>query len=100
MNITSKIFEAFLMCPTKCYLHSLRESGSGNKYAKWVHAQSEAYECETAQRLRKTVPEVERVVAQSVAENLKTVKWKLATNFVAQTPARSADSHVREFLSN
>jgi predicted RecB family nuclease len=99
MKITSKIFEAFLKCPTKCCLHALNETGSGNEYAEWVCAQSGAYEHEVAQRLQETVPDTERVVAPPVAENLKAAKWGLAINLVAQTPDRSADSSVREFPS-
>jgi predicted RecB family nuclease len=100
MKITSRIFEAFLKCPTKCYLRLLGETGSGNEYAEWVCAQSEAYEREAARRLQETVPEVERVVASPTAEKLKAAKWQLAINLVAQLPDRSADSHVREFPSN
>jgi hypothetical protein len=32
-----------LACPTKCYLQSIGELGSGNTYATWDQAQNESY---------------------------------------------------------
>ena len=43
MKITSDLFDAFLKCPTKCYLHSTGQTGSGNAYAEWVREQNDAY---------------------------------------------------------
>lgn len=100
MTITPSLFEAFLKCPTKCWLQFTGESGSGNEYAEWVRTQHESYEREAVRRLQEAVPEAERVIAPSSAEAFKTGKWRLATNVVAQAPHRSADSHVREFPSN
>jgi CRISPR/Cas system-associated exonuclease Cas4 (RecB family) len=36
MKLTSALFEAYLKCPTKCYLRSTGQAGSGNAYAEWV----------------------------------------------------------------
>src|SRR5208282_1809131 len=99
MKITSQLFEAFLKCPTKCYLRSLGETGAGNEYADWVRAQDESYQREAARRLQEVVPETERVVAPPAMENLKSAKWQLAVDLVAQTPDRSADSHVCESVA-
>ncbi|MBI4660453.1 MAG: hypothetical protein HY735_16575, partial [Verrucomicrobia bacterium] len=95
MKIASSLFEAFLKCPTKCYLRSVGETGSGNEYAAWVRAQDESYERDEVQRLQDSVPETERVVAPLATEKLKAAQWRLAENFVAQAPYRSADGHVR-----
>lgn len=52
MNITPHLFDAFLKCPTKCYLRALGEVGSGNEYADRVKTQDEAYRAaETEWRL-------------------------------------------------
>jgi hypothetical protein len=37
MTITSQLFEAFVKCPTKCWLKHSGENGMGNAYAAWVH---------------------------------------------------------------
>jgi hypothetical protein len=39
MPITSDLFEAYLKCPTKCFLRSLGETGTNNSYANWVRTQ-------------------------------------------------------------
>ena len=100
MKIITQLFEAFLKCATKCHLRSLGETGSGNEYAGWVYAQDESYQREAARRLQEGVPETERVAAPPTTENLKTAQWRLAVNVVAQTLARSADSHVRKFRTD
>jgi hypothetical protein len=100
MKITPQLFEAFLKCPTKCYLRSTGETTAGNEYAEWVRAQNESYAHEAVRRLEESMPETERVVAPAVTEHFKTAQWRLAVNVVAQTPDRSADSHVRESQPN
>jgi predicted RecB family nuclease len=92
MRITSQLFDAFLKCATKGHLRSLGEIGSGNEYAEWVRAQDESYQREAARRLQDAVPETERVVAPPATENLKAAKWRLAVDFLAQTPDGSANS--------
>jgi predicted RecB family nuclease len=94
MKITSHLFEAFLKCPTKCHLRSLGETGSSNEYAEWVRTQNESYEREAACRLQETVPETERVVAPFVLENLKTAKWQLAVDIVAQASSPASSCSV------
>jgi len=38
-------FEAFLECPTKCWLRSRAEPTAGHAYAEWVQSQNKSY-CE------------------------------------------------------
>src|SRR5262249_24377021 len=51
MIITADIFEAFLKCPTKCYLRSVGEVGIGNPYADWLRTQKESCRSEGIKRL-------------------------------------------------
>ncbi len=51
MNITSNLFEAYLKCPTKCFLRSRGEAGAGNEYANWVRVQTELYRNDRITRL-------------------------------------------------
>jgi CRISPR/Cas system-associated exonuclease Cas4 (RecB family) len=51
MKLTSSLLEAYLKCPTKCYLRSTGQTGAGNAYAEWVREQNDAYRNEGAQRL-------------------------------------------------
>jgi hypothetical protein len=52
MTITPRLFEAYLKCPTKCFLRSLDETGAGNAYADWVHSQNASYMREGVTRLK------------------------------------------------
>ncbi|MCX6925112.1 MAG: hypothetical protein NT154_18150 [Verrucomicrobia bacterium] len=93
MERSSELFEAYLKCPTKCWLQSRGETCEGNVYAEWVKGQNESYRAEGVRRLQYTVPEGERVVAPAT-ENLKGAKWRLAVDFVAPAPAPASSSSV------
>jgi hypothetical protein len=86
MKITSEVFEAFLKCPTKCWLRATGEPGSGNTYAEWVKSQTELYRTMETERLLSETPSDEFAIS-SLAVNLKTDKWRLAASVVvhAQT---------------
>lgn len=77
MNPSCDLFEAFLKCPTKCYLRSVGEVGSGNAYAEWVRAQSDTYRGEQTKRLMDAVPEAERAFSPSAPDGIKAAKWRL-----------------------
>jgi hypothetical protein len=51
MPITSDLFEAYLKCPTKCFLRSLGETGTNNSYANWVRTQYLSYSSEGIKQL-------------------------------------------------
>src|ERR1017187_8025545 len=77
MKLTVDVFEAFLKCPTKCWLRATGELPSGNAYAEWVKSQSESYHAEAAKQLIEGAHASECGVAL-IAENLRTAKWRLA----------------------
>jgi predicted RecB family nuclease len=84
MKISSDfLFEAFLKCPTKCWLRFTGEPTAGNAYAEWVQTQNESYRADATQRLVADVPANECDVAPLV-ENLKTVKWRFAVDMPAR----------------
>jgi len=51
MPVTSDLFEAYLKCPTKCFLRSLGETGTNNSYANWVRTQNLSYFSEGIKQL-------------------------------------------------
>ena len=51
MKITADVFEAFLKCPTKCWLRAAGESSTGNTYAEWVKTQNQSYRATETARL-------------------------------------------------
>lgn len=84
MKLTAALFEAFLKCPTKCYLLSTGQSGSGNAYADWVREQNDDYRKEAVQRL---VAAAEDGVTETTpgAEDLKTATWRFALDLALET---------------
>jgi hypothetical protein len=44
MTITSDVLEAYLKCPTKCWLRSSGEPSAGATYPEWVKAQNDSYQ--------------------------------------------------------
>jgi len=55
MIITSRLLDAFLKCPTKCFLRAIGETGAGNAYADWVYVRNAAYQREAIGRLKEGV---------------------------------------------
>jgi predicted RecB family nuclease len=88
MKITSDLFQAFLKCPTKCWLRAAGESGSGNAYAEWVKSQSASYVATQTTRLVSESPKDESVVLLAL-ENFKGGEWRLATGIVVQAQLNS-----------
>jgi hypothetical protein len=78
MTITSELFEAYLKCPTKCFLLSLGEAGEGNEYTGWICAQSTSYQRVGIGRLKEQFASGV-VVGPLDARDLKSAKWGLAT---------------------
>src|SRR5260370_36865900 len=90
MKPTAELFEAYLKCPTKCWLLSKGAIGEGNAYAEWVKAQNEAFRAVALRRLQETVPENERVIAPPPGDNLKAAQGRMAG-------AREASDHNTAF---
>jgi predicted RecB family nuclease len=91
MTIALELLEAYVKCPTKCWLISKREPISDSGHVQWVQARNEAYLASGVQRLLSETPHAECIVSPS-ADKLKTGKWGLATNVVAR--AQRLESHL------
>ncbi len=97
-SVTSRLFEAYLACPTKCYLQSIGEVEQQNDFATWKEARSEAYRFEGTHRLISGHP------SGLVHESLETGRWKnvswdLAMKPVARAEAMEAQLQVVQRLS-
>src|SRR5690349_17661296 len=96
MKITPHLFEAFLKCPTKCWLRSQGESSTGNEYADWVQSQNESYRMEGIKLLTASIPTGECVTGPPETENPKTAKWRFATDFPAHGQNLESTIHAVE----
>ena len=83
MKITSDLFQAFLKCPTKCWLRATGESRSGNAYAEWVKSQTASYVATQTARLLSESPKDESAVSPAL-EEFKGGEWRLVTGVVTQ----------------
>ena len=43
MIVSSRLFEDYIECATKCWLRSRGEPAAGGVYAEWARTQNEAY---------------------------------------------------------
>jgi predicted RecB family nuclease len=84
MRITSSLFEAYLKCPTKCFLQSIGESSADNAYDNWEKTNGENYRNKGILRLKSRLAPNSVTVSSEVAD-LKTTECHVAVNFVART---------------
>ena len=70
MTITPFLFEAFLKCPTKCWLRFTGEQTAGNAYAEWVETEHESYRADAARRLIANAPAADCAVAPIADDRL------------------------------
>jgi predicted RecB family nuclease len=85
MNISSQLFEAYLHCPTKCWLQSRGETVSGNMYAEWARTHKEAYYKEGLKRAFEIFPETARAINPPLSKSFKDAMWRLAIDVRLQT---------------
>src|SRR5437588_10490680 len=84
----SQLFEAFLKCPTKCWLRANGEPASDNAYAESVEAQDRSYRArETERRLSEATKNGSTVAPP--AENLRAGNWRLAVAALVQAQVNS-----------
>lgn len=98
MPITSHLFEAYLKCPTKCFLRSLGETSTGNECADFDRAQQASYQTEGIKRLTQTLATNACVAGDSIALTGKRAKWRVAIGPVARAgDLESAIEAIEQF---
>jgi predicted RecB family nuclease len=94
MTITADVFEAFLKCPTKCYLRSRGEVGTGNAYADWLRIQNESWRGEALKRLTPGNVPGESLGSSPAATNLKIGQWRFAIEYVVRSQNLESRLHA------
>jgi predicted RecB family nuclease len=97
MTIASHLLEAYVKCPTKCWLISSREPITDSSYPQWAQARNEAYLASGIQRLLSETHREECIISPSV-DNLKAGKWHLAANVLTRTQRLESHVHAVERL--
>lgn len=96
MTISTDLVEAYLKCPTKCFLLSLGEVGTGNSYAEWTRTKSAHFRSDAIQRLMARLASEQCVTRMPDIESFRAAKWHLATDFVARCNNLQASCHAVE----
>ena len=84
MTITPVLFEAYLKCPTKCFLRWLGETSTDNECADFDRAQHASYQREGIKRVTQTLATNACVTGASVTLTGKRAKWRVAIGLVAR----------------
>jgi hypothetical protein len=79
MKITPDVFEAFLKCPTKCWLRATGEPSTGASYSKWLKTQNDSYRLIGTRRLVAEFSNDEVVLSPDI-ESFKVAKWRHGLN--------------------
>ena len=85
MTITVDLVEAFLKCPTKCFLRSGGEAGTGNAYAAWLQTKNNAFRIEGTKRLVAGVAPDKCAIGPQAMENPKPAQRHLGMDFAVQS---------------
>ncbi len=96
MTVTSNLFEAYLKCPTKCFLLAIGETATGNEYGDWVRTQGASYRSEGSRRLTQGVAQDECVTSPRDSENVKSVNWRFAIDHIARAQNLESAIHAVE----
>src|SRR5258708_32551799 len=97
MKITSKLFEAYLKCPTKCWLRSAGEQITDLTCAQYTRAEDESYRAAAIDLMFSGTDESEWMRSPD-AGRLKAGTWRVATDVLAQTPHLESRIHAVESL--
>ena len=84
MAVTTDLVEAFLKCPTKCFLRARAEVETGNAYADWVRTESDVFRSEGIKRLAAGVAPDKCATGTAATESSKSAHWQFALDFVAR----------------
>jgi predicted RecB family nuclease len=94
--ITTDLVAAFLKCPTKCFLRAHAEGETGNIYADWVRAKSDAFRREGIKRLLAGVAPDKCATGTAAIESGGSAQWQFAVDFVAQNENLVCSCHAVE----
>jgi predicted RecB family nuclease len=85
MAITSDLVEAFLKCPTKCFLRARAEVATGNAYADWFRTKSEIFRSEGITRLVAGIAPDKCATGTAATVSDRSAQWQLAQDFTARS---------------
>jgi predicted RecB family nuclease len=98
VTITTDLFNAYLHCPSKSWLRSLRGPSGANSYAEWAHSNAQFYRREGLKRLLRKNPSVECSTAPTEPMSWKAEKWLLAVEVTVRAFSPSESYTLESFI--
>ena len=96
MTTTDDLVETFLKCPTKCFLRSRGEAGTGNDYAAWIRTKNEVFRIEGTKRLVAEVAPDKCAIAPRAMGSLKPAEWYLRIDLAVHSQQLQCFCHAVE----
>jgi predicted RecB family nuclease len=96
--VTSRLFEAYLACPIKCYLQSIGEVAIGNDFVIWNETRSASYRLAGVQRLMADHP-CNIDVGHPDPKHWTHASWHFLLDYVARTQHCEAPLHAVQRIS-
>src|SRR5437588_4755938 len=82
MIMTNDLVETFFKCPTKCFLRSCGEVGTGNAYAYWVRTKNDIFRIEGTKRLVAEVAPDKCAIGAQAMGSPKPAQWHLGIDLL------------------
>ena len=96
MTTTDDLVETFLKCPTKCFLRSRGEAGTGNDYAAWIRTKNEVFRIEGTKRLVAEVAPDKCAIGPRAMGSLKPAEWYLRIELAVHSQQLQCFCHAVE----
>jgi predicted RecB family nuclease len=96
MTVTAHLLEAYLNCPTKCFLLSIGEAPDDNPYANYLDARKESYRKDALAHLTTVAPIDNQINSPLCTEDLETGNWRLAVDLVSRAEDLESRIHAVE----
>jgi hypothetical protein len=94
VKITADLFNAYLHCPTKCWLRSGGEPRGTNSWADWVQSNALIYRGEGIKQLVRDIPSV----GAGEPKSWKAAGWLLAVDVTVQAFSPSDSYTLESFI--
>jgi len=94
MIMTNDLVETFFKCPTKCFLRSCGEVGTGNAYADWVRTKNDIFRIEGTKRLVTEVAPDKCAIGAQAMGSPKPAQMALGHRFAVQSQNLQCSCHA------
>ena len=92
--MTNDLVETFFKCPTKCFLRSCGEVGTGNAYADWVRTKNDIFRIEGTKRLVTEVAPDKCAIGAQAMGSPKPAQMALGHRFAVQSQNLQCSCHA------